>query len=137
MLAQSWRRDRLEIGGRVDVRERGLIGKHDPLGVHGVHECTHAAFACGEEFGDPRFHQFVQKSGKISSRKFVDELTAALDRHRGSAPPHDDITIVTFLLEPKTADRRDEDREHEDADTGAPAGQHDRAESIAAGQVGQ
>jgi serine phosphatase RsbU (regulator of sigma subunit) len=56
-----------------------------------------------EEFGDERFRALVQGCGDCSSREFVKGLVGELDTHRGSAPPHDDITVVTFRLMPETA----------------------------------
>lgn len=49
-----------------------------------------------EEFTDPRFHNFVKQHADLDSKTFVHKLVAELKKHQGSAPQHDDITIVTF-----------------------------------------
>jgi len=51
-----------------------------------------------EEFGDTRLSQLVEEAGDETSRSFVTRLLARLEEHRGTAPQHDDITIVTFRV---------------------------------------
>ncbi len=49
-----------------------------------------------EEFGDRRFQELVRKLAKTESNQFLNVIVKALDEHQGSAPQHDDMTIVTF-----------------------------------------
>ena len=65
-----------------------------------------------EEFGDGRLDRLVRAGGTSRSREFVDRLVAELDRHRGSAPPHDDITIVALRVEPDIAQAETERSAH-------------------------
>lgn len=55
--------------------------------------------AKNEEYGDERFQAFVRDTRELTSREFVDALTADLDAHQGAADQHDDITIVTFRVD--------------------------------------
>ena len=52
-----------------------------------------------EEFGDERFYKWVQANARIKSRDFVRALLRELDDHRGKADQHDDITVVTIMVE--------------------------------------
>ncbi|MBF0243759.1 MAG: PP2C family protein-serine/threonine phosphatase [Planctomycetes bacterium] len=49
-----------------------------------------------EEFSDKRFHEFVVKNAHLDSKSFVEKLVKEVKKHQGSAPQHDDITIVTL-----------------------------------------
>lgn len=49
-----------------------------------------------EEYSDERFHAFVKKNTELGSEAFVDALLEDLDRHKGNAEQHDDITVVAF-----------------------------------------
>jgi len=49
-----------------------------------------------EEFGDRPFQDLVKKLAKVDSNQFLNLLVKAIDEHQGSAPQHDDMTIVTF-----------------------------------------
>jgi len=49
-----------------------------------------------EDFGDKRFHEMCRKLAKTESNQFLNLIMKALDEHKGSAPQHDDMTIVTF-----------------------------------------
>ena len=75
-----------------------------------------------EEFGDERFRALVQASDDCSSRDFVEALVRELDAHRGSAPPHDDITVVTFRLATETAATAAAGNGAEDATAGVGRG---------------
>ncbi|MBI2930944.1 MAG: SpoIIE family protein phosphatase [Planctomycetes bacterium] len=49
-----------------------------------------------DEFGDKRFHALVQQLATRDSNQFLNLVIKALDEHKGDAPQHDDITLVTF-----------------------------------------
>jgi serine phosphatase RsbU (regulator of sigma subunit) len=49
-----------------------------------------------EDFGDKRFRELCRKFAKLESNQFLNLIMKALDEHQGSAPQHDDMTIVTF-----------------------------------------
>lgn len=51
-----------------------------------------------EEYTDERFYAFVRAHHDLESKAFVEALLADLDRHKGKADQHDDITIVTFRV---------------------------------------
>jgi serine phosphatase RsbU (regulator of sigma subunit) len=51
-----------------------------------------------QEWGDQAFYQFVDGNAQLSSRDFVRLLLQALDRHKGGAEQHDDITVTTFRI---------------------------------------
>jgi sigma-B regulation protein RsbU (phosphoserine phosphatase) len=48
-----------------------------------------------EEFGQNRFYQRAKELADRSSSDFLMQLMQEVDAHQGSAPQHDDITIVT------------------------------------------
>lgn len=48
-----------------------------------------------EIFGDKRLNALVQKVATRPSNEFVATMAQVLDQYKGSAPQHDDITIVT------------------------------------------
>lgn len=52
--------------------------------------------AQNEEFGDPRFQELVKTLATRDSNQFLNLIVRALDDHKGDAPQHDDITIVTL-----------------------------------------
>jgi serine phosphatase RsbU (regulator of sigma subunit) len=52
-----------------------------------------------EEFGDERFYRWVQANARGKSRDFVRLLLHELEEHRGKAEQHDDITVVTIMVE--------------------------------------
>ena len=49
-----------------------------------------------EQWGDPKFSQFIGNFGSKNSQEFVDTLVKALAKHQGSAEQHDEITIATL-----------------------------------------
>lgn len=51
-----------------------------------------------EEYTDERFYEFVKKNSALDSETFIKRLLADLDRHKGKAEQHDDITVVTFRV---------------------------------------
>ncbi len=51
-----------------------------------------------EEFGDQRLYNFVRQHAEKTSQEFVDLLVETLDKHKGKAEQHDDITIFTFRV---------------------------------------
>jgi len=48
-----------------------------------------------EEFGQNRFYLRVRQLADLSSHDFLSRLMKEVEAHQGSAPQHDDITIVT------------------------------------------
>lgn len=51
-----------------------------------------------EEYSDERFYAFVKTNARLTSKEFVDKLLVDLDKHKGDAEQHDDITVVTFRI---------------------------------------
>jgi len=51
-----------------------------------------------EQFGEKRFYDLAKAQSSEKSDKFVTLLVEDLERHRGNAEQHDDITISTFSL---------------------------------------
>ncbi|HTF56020.1 MAG TPA: SpoIIE family protein phosphatase [Planctomycetota bacterium] len=49
-----------------------------------------------EDFGDKRFRELCKKLAKSESNQFLNLIMKSIDEHQGSAPQHDDMTIVTF-----------------------------------------
>ena len=49
-------------------------------------------------FGDKRLYGLCQKLAAKESNEFVNLLVRALDEHKGNAPQHDDMTIVTVRV---------------------------------------
>jgi sigma-B regulation protein RsbU (phosphoserine phosphatase) len=84
-----------------------------------------------QEFTDERLRALVQESGQTSSRQFVLHLIQAIDKHRGEAPPHDDITLVTFRLASPSAPGGAADNKNQTADA-----ENARAEAVTAERGG-
>lgn len=51
-----------------------------------------------EEFGEERFYRFVLTHARMQSKDFLRALAMELDKYKGSAPQHDDITAVSFRV---------------------------------------
>ena len=51
-----------------------------------------------EEFGDEQLYNFVRENAELNSSDFVELLVSTLDKHKGKAEQHDDITIFTFKV---------------------------------------
>jgi len=51
-----------------------------------------------EEWGDDTFYKFVCDHAELPSKDFVRQLVQALERHKGNAEQHDDITVTTFRI---------------------------------------
>jgi serine phosphatase RsbU (regulator of sigma subunit) len=51
-----------------------------------------------QEWSDEAFKAFISKNATLSSKEFVRLLLEELDRHKGRAEQHDDITVTTFRL---------------------------------------
>lgn len=51
-----------------------------------------------EEWGDDTFYKFVGEHAELPSKDFVRQLLQALDKHKGNAEQHDDITVTTFRI---------------------------------------
>lgn len=73
----------LEHGDRVVLYTDGVVESMNPA---------------DEQWGDPKFEQFIATYATRSSEEFVDLLVKALEKHQGSAEQHDDITIATFRV---------------------------------------
>lgn len=54
-----------------------------------------------EEFGDNRFYGLCKQLADKDSNRFTNLVVRALDDHQGEASQHDDITMVTFRLQPR------------------------------------
>ena len=52
-----------------------------------------------EEFGDKRFYQLIQKVAARNSNQFVNIIVGKVDEHAADAEQHDDITILSFMVE--------------------------------------
>ena len=52
-----------------------------------------------EEYGDDKFYDWVAQHAELPSNEFVRLLSQELDRHKGRAEQHDDITVTTLRLE--------------------------------------
>lgn len=72
-----------------------LVGDRVVLYTDGVVESMNEK---SEEYTDERFYTFVREHSTDNSETFVTELLADLNRHKGKAEQHDDITIVTFRV---------------------------------------
>lgn len=75
---------KLESGDRIVLYTDGVV---------------EAMNAKNEEYTDERFYEFVKKHDDLNSEKFVQALLADLERHKGRAEQHDDITIVTLKVQ--------------------------------------
>jgi serine phosphatase RsbU (regulator of sigma subunit) len=51
-----------------------------------------------ELFGVRRFYRIVQTNATSPSSEFISKLIRSVDEHKGNAPQHDDITIITGRL---------------------------------------
>lgn len=51
-----------------------------------------------EEFGDKKFEHLCRELTGRESGEFLRLVIEALDAHKGAAPQHDDLTVVTFRL---------------------------------------
>ncbi|MBI5360009.1 MAG: SpoIIE family protein phosphatase [Planctomycetes bacterium] len=54
-----------------------------------------------ELFGEERFHKLCVALADKESNGFVSAIVNAIDDHKGDAPQHDDITLVTLRLLPR------------------------------------
>ena len=86
--------DRGPIFERTIQEEKLTLNKGDRLVAYtdGVVESMNAK---RDEFGDKRFYTLVQQMATRESAQFVGFVAKVLDDHKGDAPQHDDITIVT------------------------------------------
>ncbi len=53
-----------------------------------------------EEYSEERFYRFMLQNSRLLSKNLTRLLVDDLDRHKGNAEQHDDITIVTVRLNP-------------------------------------
>jgi serine phosphatase RsbU (regulator of sigma subunit) len=51
-----------------------------------------------EQFGMERIYEVLQRYAHISSEDILRALIASLEKFKGRAPQHDDITLVTFRI---------------------------------------
>ena len=51
-----------------------------------------------EEFGSERFYKLVGQLTNYPSKVFIDQTIKVLDNYKGSAPQHDDITLVSVRV---------------------------------------
>jgi sigma-B regulation protein RsbU (phosphoserine phosphatase) len=63
------------------------------LGTDGIWETENAS---GERFGKKRFENLIRRHYERPAQQIGDAVTAALAEFRGSAPQHDDITLVVI-----------------------------------------
>jgi serine phosphatase RsbU (regulator of sigma subunit) len=52
----------------------------------------------GEEFGEARFRELVEKLASRNSSAFVNLVMGNVDKWRGSAPQTDDVTVATLKV---------------------------------------
>lgn len=52
----------------------------------------------GEEWGMKALKKFVSKNAELSSQEFCEKLLKELERHKGKAEQHDDITFTTIRV---------------------------------------
>lgn len=74
---------RLELGDRVVMYTDGV--------VEAMNENQ-------DEYGDQRFYEFVRDHARMRSKDFALAVVRDIERHRGAAEQHDDITISTFRV---------------------------------------
>ncbi len=80
------------------VKEEKLsLAKGDRIVLYtdGVVEAMNAQ---KQQFGEKRFYELARRLAPQNSDTFVNLLVQELERHRGNAEQHDDITISTFML---------------------------------------
>lgn len=80
------------------IKEQSIklqVGDRIVLYTDGVVEAMNEK---SEEYTDERFYSFVKAHNTLDSEHFVQALLADLNRHKGKADQHDDITIVTFRV---------------------------------------
>ena len=53
-----------------------------------------------DEYGDQRFYDFAREHARMRSKDFALAVVRDIERHRGAADQHDDITISTFRVMP-------------------------------------
>ncbi|NUN50207.1 MAG: SpoIIE family protein phosphatase [Candidatus Brocadiae bacterium] len=76
----------LQPGDRVVLYTDGVVEAMDSKNV---------------EFGDDRFYNMIQTLAEKDSNVFIKTVMDTLDEHKGDAPQHDDITLVTVRLVPQ------------------------------------
>ncbi|MCI0343639.1 MAG: SpoIIE family protein phosphatase [Planctomycetales bacterium] len=90
--------DRGPIFERTAKEQLVRLGKGDRVVMYtdGVVESMNKDH---EEFGDKHFYQLVQKVANRNSNQVVNIIVTKLDEHQGDAEQHDDITMLTFMVE--------------------------------------
>lgn len=48
-----------------------------------------------EEFGNERFHKLINQLAETDSKLFINQVIKEIDTYQGSAPQHDDITLIS------------------------------------------
>ena len=51
-----------------------------------------------EEYTDDRFYEFVKDNKDLNCEDFIEALLRDLDKHKGKAEQHDDITAVALRV---------------------------------------
>lgn len=89
--------DKGEVFNSTIEEEKLRLRKGDRIVLYtdGVVEAMNAR---KEQFGEKRFYNLAGKKSRQSSDIFVKDVVDELERHRGNADQHDDITISTFML---------------------------------------
>jgi sigma-B regulation protein RsbU (phosphoserine phosphatase) len=87
--------DKGPVFERAIKEETTALGHGDRIVAYtdGIVEAMNAA---GEQFGSNRFAQLVRQLAMRDSNQMVNLLVKTLDDHKGAAPQHDDMTIVTM-----------------------------------------
>jgi serine phosphatase RsbU (regulator of sigma subunit) len=76
----------LHPGDRVVLYTDGIVEAMDAKNV---------------EFGDERFYKMCQVLSEKDSNVFIKTIVEQLDEHKGDAPQHDDITLVSVRVMPQ------------------------------------
>jgi sigma-B regulation protein RsbU (phosphoserine phosphatase) len=80
----------IEYGQNYSILERGDIGI---LYTDGITEAMNLAH---EEFGMDRFKEIVKKNKRESSKEIANKVLEAVTRFMGTAPQHDDETLLVL-----------------------------------------
>lgn len=78
------------------VEEGSIVLEHGDRIVSYTDGAVEGMNAASEEFGDEKFQKLVAQLASRDSNQFLNLIVKALDEHKGAAPQHDDITLVTL-----------------------------------------
>ncbi len=87
--------DKGPVFERTITEEKFILEKGDRIVMY-TDGAVEAMNARNEEFGDEKFEKLCRDMTGKESGQFLGLLVHALDAHKGDAPQHDDLTIVTF-----------------------------------------